>query len=96
LADGPKANFTPKTNNAPTKTCHKCGHKELEDAIFCTNCGAKFESLLVCPNCGVNINEGDAFCTSCGFHLTNELKCRNCGQKVSEGDAFCTNCGNKL
>ena len=96
LADGPKANFTPKTNNAPTKTCHKCGHEELEDAIFCTNCGAKFENGLFCPNCGVNINEGDAFCTSCGFHLTNELKCRNCGQKVNEGDAFCTNCGNKL
>ncbi|WP_407381258.1 M48 family metallopeptidase [Methanobrevibacter sp.] len=96
LADGPKANFTPKIESVPTKTCPKCGSDVADDAIFCTNCGEKFDEHLFCPNCGVNIKEGDAFCTSCGFKLTDELKCSNCGQKVNEGDVFCTNCGNKL
>ena len=96
LAESPNADFTPEIGTR-MKTCKNCGHEEIMDAVFCTNCGAKFENQLFCPNCGVNVNEGDGFCTSCGFKLTqNELKCPNCGQAIAEGDSFCTNCGNKL
>ena len=97
LAETPNPNNVPKIESGPMKVCKNCGHEEKEDAVFCTNCGAKFQSLMFCPNCGTQINEGDAFCTSCGFKLiSNELKCSNCGQVVKEGDVFCTNCGNKL
>lgn len=97
LAETPNPNNAPKIEPMPMKVCKNCGHEEKEDAVFCTNCGAKFQSSMFCPNCGTQINEGDAFCTSCGFKLiSNELKCSNCGQVVNDGDVFCTNCGNKL
>lgn len=97
LADKPDSNFTPQIETAQMKICHNCGHEESEDAIFCTSCGAKFDSQAKCPNCGTIIAEGDAFCTNCGFKLTSvELKCSNCGHPLKEGDVFCINCGNKV
>ena len=97
LADRPDANYAPKVENTSMKACKNCGHKEYEDAVFCTNCGSKFDSHLFCPNCGVNISESDQFCTSCGFKLHDDKsKCPNCGQIVTQGDVFCTNCGNRL
>lgn len=97
LGETPNPNNVYKIESSQTKTCKNCGHVEKEDAIFCTNCGAKLDESLFCPNCGGAINEGDVFCTSCGFKLiVDELKCSNCGQIIKEGDIFCTNCGNKV
>lgn len=31
------------------KICPKCGYKNLEDAIFCQNCGTKLKSQRTCP-----------------------------------------------
>lgn len=97
LGETPNLKNTPKIESSPTKTCKNCGHAEKEDAVFCTNCGAKFDEPMFCPNCGGVINEEDIFCVSCGFKLKDvELKCSACGQPIKEGDVFCTNCGNKL
>lgn len=98
LAETPNPKNAPKIESEPMKVCKNCGHQEKEDALFCTNCGTKFDELLICPNCGANINEGDSFCTSCGFRLTenDELKCPVCGHAVNKGDVFCTNCGSKV
>ena len=97
LAETPKDTYKPQIEDNSMKTCKNCGHIEYKDAIFCTNCGSKFENHLFCPNCGVNINESDKFCTSCGLKLNNDKsKCSNCGYEINDGDVFCTNCGNKL
>lgn len=53
--------------------CNKCGHENIDEAIFCNMCGNKLKpNKRVCPTCGQIINENDAFCV-------------NCGTKVKEG-----------
>ncbi len=69
LADKPDVKYTPKTDNIETKICNHCGSEESEDAIFCTNCGKKFDEALFCTNCGNQVSRGDAFCTNCGQKL---------------------------
>lgn len=52
--------------------CIKCGNKLLDDAKFCSKCGAKTNVLnnsLVCPNCENKLLEGAAFCTKCGTKI---------------------------
>lgn len=98
LSQSSNQNFTPQIQeNTQKKICKNCGCENNADAIFCIDCGNKFEDMLSCPNCGANISEGDVFCTNCGFKLT-EVKsiCSVCGQKINDGDVFCTNCGNKI
>lgn len=98
LSQSPKENVTPQIEKTvESKACKNCGFENNADAVFCTNCGSKFDETLSCLNCGANIVEGDAFCTNCGFKLNvDELKCSVCGQKINDGDVFCTNCGNKI
>lgn len=69
LADKPDVKYIPKTDNIETKICNHCGSEESEDAIFCTNCGKKFDEALFCTNCGNQVSRGDAFCTNCGQKL---------------------------
>ena len=70
------------------KRVNKAGRKEKldkrrENAMFCTNCGAK-------------LSEGAAFCANCGAQVQKSPLpgiCRSCGAKIAENAAFCTNCG---
>lgn len=49
--------------------CKYCGAQLNEDALFCSNCGAKVESkdVLRCPNCGAERQSDDLFCENCGI-----------------------------
>ena len=52
--------------------CPSCQRENPEDAIFCNECGHKFE--LSCPECG-KINPLDSkFCNKCGHNLTLPLE----------------------
>jgi ribosomal protein L40E len=44
--------------------CSKCRTENSADALFCEQCGAKFE--LSCPACGASVNHGAKFCKKCG------------------------------
>uniref|UniRef100_A0A7C4UC49 Zinc ribbon domain-containing protein n=1 Tax=candidate division WOR-3 bacterium TaxID=2052148 RepID=A0A7C4UC49_UNCW3 len=67
------------------KICPKCGAKNPIDAVFCGNCGYKFEEVkkitedtikdfIICPNCGAK-NPNDAqYCYNCGFPLIKLIK----------------------
>ena len=46
--------------------CHKCGKSNLEDAVFCMQCGSKLNYIPVCDKCGKEIPEDAVFCPYCG------------------------------
>ncbi len=48
--------------------CPKCQSENLDEAMFCGNCGAKLS--LVCPQCGFENPPGNKFCNGCGHDLT--------------------------
>ncbi len=47
--------------------CAQCGKDNLNDAKFCSSCGAKLESI--CPKCGAVAQLGDLFCRVCGTDM---------------------------
>ena len=47
--------------------CPKCQFENREEALFCSECGHRFE--VVCPNCGATIRTGSKFCDKCGHSL---------------------------
>ncbi len=62
------------------KICPKCGYKNLEDAIFCQNCGTKLKSQRTCPECGTPNTQNAKFCQNCGKKLEinrKEIKVSN-------------------
>ena len=32
--------------------CPECGSKNVDNAVFCENCGTKLQDLQVCASCG--------------------------------------------
>lgn len=66
-SQAPSDNSLGKKSNV--KFCTNCGTESPVDAVFCFNCGNKFQDLSKCPNCGNEINRGDLFCTNCGTKL---------------------------
>lgn len=46
--------------------CKKCGAQLVDDAIFCSQCGARVDGKIACKNCGREIVEGSVFCPYCG------------------------------
>jgi len=87
-----------------TKTCDNCSNSLLEGAVFCAECGQKYEEKITpvgmgCSTCGNPMDPGQKFCSSCGSK--NEPKsiniyCHNCGVEHQEGVKFCFSCGNQL
>ena len=63
------SNPSNKTVDNSVKYCQNCGSAADLDAVFCTNCGVKFEDNLVCNKCGAPTGPGDKFCTNCGNKL---------------------------
>ena len=44
--------------------CAACGGVSAGDALFCEQCGAKFD--LACSSCGATLSAGAKFCKRCG------------------------------
>lgn len=49
--------------------CPNCGQKNPKNALFCVECGQKFENKLTCSKCGYENDVGAAFCAKCGTSL---------------------------
>ena len=47
--------------------CPKCQFENLDDSVFCGDCGAPL--LLSCPSCGSAPPPGYKFCNKCGYDL---------------------------
>lgn len=70
------------------KECRVCGEACEESAVFCHNCGARFEveamenqpvpsekvSGFLCENCQEPLEEGAKFCVNCGASIEAEVK----------------------
>lgn len=52
-----------------TKKCKQCGAELKDDTLFCTECGAKQDPVIICPKCGIINPEKNEFCTECGAKL---------------------------
>ncbi len=61
--------------NGYMKNCSSCGKEMQMDAVFCTNCGTRFEeketqkenaAVKKCSNCGKEMQLDAVFCTDCG------------------------------
>jgi len=50
--------------------CLQCQYKNLPDAVFCENCGTKFD--LICPQCQASNWMTSKFCRRCGAMLTSQ------------------------
>lgn len=52
-----------------------CGKILRDDALFCTECGAKqsFHGVK-CPKCGSEVKKDALFCTACGTQLNEEIE----------------------
>jgi class 3 adenylate cyclase/tetratricopeptide (TPR) repeat protein len=48
--------------------CPKCQFENREEALFCGECGHKFE--VACPNCGGTVRARSKFCDLCGHDLS--------------------------
>jgi ribosomal protein L40E len=53
--------------------CARCGKVSADDALFCEQCGAKFN--VACSSCGATLTVGAKFCKRCGAAaLDHEVK----------------------
>lgn len=49
--------------------CKTCGTENVEEAIFCQECGARIDGQLFCYRCGKLSPENSRFCIHCGSNL---------------------------
>lgn len=47
--------------------CPKCNHSNIDEAVFCQNCGCKLKHTY--PKCGKEIKHDASFCPYCGFDI---------------------------
>jgi hypothetical protein len=52
------------TGNAPA--CPACGPRPEPDAIFCSHCGRRIDSLHDCARCGAAVPRDGRYCEQCG------------------------------
>lgn len=65
------------------KKCPKCGADVENEALFCGECGYRFEAqknnsqpntVQRCPVCGADIESDSSFCGECGYNFSNQNK----------------------
>lgn len=65
------------------KKCPKCGADVENEALFCGECGYRFEAqknnsqpntVQRCPVCGGDIESDSSFCGECGYNFANQNK----------------------
>ncbi len=61
--------------------CTNCGRENPPEALFCMNCGVKFERK--CPQCGAEYAEEAVFCVRCGVKLAEARRAPR--QQVTSG-----------
>lgn len=81
-------------DEAPKRTCVKCGAKIGPRTKYCPECGAS--QLDTCPKCGEAVKKGSKFCTNCGEKLIQEKTCPKCGKVLKSTAKFCPECGEKV
>ena len=87
-------------------TCVKCGSRNLPEADFCAECGARLGEETVpmqsfCPECGAPVKASATFCKMCGAKLKEtaapvQSVCPGCGEALPPDAVFCGNCGMSL
>ncbi len=86
--------------------CKVCGKNNLDDAKFCSSCGASLiekeevvveEDFKICKSCGAANVKGAKFCKSCGSLLIDvNHNCPSCGIENKPEAMFCKACGTPL
>src|SRR5215813_2467664 len=57
----------PPQAEAPGMKCSRCQHENPSDAVFCQECGTRFEAA--CQSCGTPNELSAKFCKKCGQRL---------------------------
>ncbi len=81
-------------DEAPKRTCIKCGAGISTRVKFCPECGSS--QTETCPKCGEAVHKGTKFCTNCGQRLVKEKTCPKCGKVLKSTAKFCPECGEKV
>ena len=81
-------------DEAPKRTCIKCGAGLGPKVKFCPECGASQNET--CPKCGEAVRKGTKFCPNCGEKLVKEKTCPKCGKVLKSSAKFCPECGEKV
>ena len=86
--------------------CKVCGKTNLDDAKFCSSCGASLiekeevvveEDYKICKSCGAANVKKAKFCKSCGSLLIDaNNNCPSCGIENKPEAMFCKACGTPL
>ena len=67
--------------------CRQCGAENMDEAMFCQECGNKLEKEIICPKCGVKNDIGYSFCQNCGTILNQQIQSQeqeNPNEKLEE------------
>ncbi len=81
-------------DEAPKRTCIKCGAGISPRVKFCPECGSS--QTETCPKCGEAVHKGSKFCTNCGEKLVKEKTCPKCEKVLKASSKFCPDCGEKV
>ena len=65
------------------KECPKCKAMMEDDALFCGECGTKFDSADTEPHAGEDPIIEEKYCIHCGKAMeADSLYCPHCGKKL--------------
>lgn len=54
--------------------CKKCGFENVNEALYCINCGQRLDNKKVCYKCHKVISEDDKKCPHCGATISSSSK----------------------
>ncbi|MDE7454883.1 MAG: zinc ribbon domain-containing protein [Clostridia bacterium] len=74
--------------------CKVCNTQNVDDAVYCKNCGNRIDGKKVCPTCRKLIDDDTVYCNYCGTRVDGKKVCPACHTVIEDGD-FCPKCGTK-